>query len=59
MGGKDECANYAPVNASVNRSCGSQMKNKLAGKGGQALTKVKPGDKSHCPDKSPRTPACK
>ena len=59
MGGKDECSNYYPVNASVNRSLGSQMKKALKGKNGQALTRVVAGDKSHCPDKSPRTPKCK
>lgn len=59
MGGKDECANYFPVNASVNRSLGSQMKKSLKGKNGQALTRVVAGDKSHCTDKSARTTQCK
>jgi len=57
MGGEDNCDNYVPVNASVNRSLGSQMKRELAK--GDVLTWVHAGTKEHCDDTTERTPKCK
>ncbi len=59
MGGEDNCDNYVPVNASVNRSLGSQMRREIAANPGQALTAVEAGTKAHCDDTTERTPACK
>jgi RHS repeat-associated protein len=61
MGGAQErpelCKNLTPVNASVNRSLGSQLKNLLADKQGQVLTKVK-ADTQCPPGAETRTPEC-
>lgn len=64
MGGAQKppqvCDNLVPVNASVNRSLGSQISNQLKNVNLSAdpvLTKVKVGTRE-CPDTSPRTPAC-
>ena len=60
MGGEDNCKNYVPVNASVNRSLGSQMKREIAANAGDnVLTFVSKGTKAHCDDTTERTPACK
>jgi RHS repeat-associated protein len=60
MGGEDKCANFVPVNASVNRSLGSQMKREIAKAPGEALTLVEAKTKDdHCDDTTERTPACK
>ena len=59
MGGEDNCDNYVPVNASVNRSLGSQMKREIAANPGKALTAVVAGTKAKCDDTTERTPACK
>jgi RHS repeat-associated protein len=56
----DVCSNLTPVNSSVNRSCGSQVKNQIAANmtpSDNVLTKVIQGERE-CPDKTPRTPGC-
>ena len=53
----DVCKNLVPVNASVNRSIGSQISNQIKGRAGQVLEGVGIGERE-CPDKTPRTPAC-
>jgi RHS repeat-associated protein len=56
------CENLKPVNTSVNRSMGAQFKDQVAastkGKQYAFLTAVVI-EKPDCPDKTPRTPACK
>jgi RHS repeat-associated protein len=56
----DVCSNLTPVNSSVNRSCGSQVKNQIAASmtpSDKVLTKVIQGERE-CPDKTARTPGC-
>jgi len=56
--GDELCENLRPVNASVNRSLGSQVKNQLLGKNlSQALTAVNIV-KRNCDGITERTPAC-
>ncbi|SAK89693.1 ImpA family type VI secretion-associated protein [Caballeronia catudaia] len=56
--GPELCNNLRPVNASVNRSIGSQVRNQLKGKNlSEALTKVVVGTRD-CAGVSERTPEC-
>ena len=55
--GQDLCDNLTPVNASVNRSLGSQLRTQLKGKASQVLELVKIGQRD-CSSNEPRTPAC-
>ncbi|WP_175942809.1 RHS repeat-associated core domain-containing protein [Caballeronia sp. BCC1704] len=57
--GDELCHNLVPVNASVNRSIGSQVRNQLKGKNfAEGLTEVI-ASKRKCENESPRTPECK